>query len=256
VQPVPDSNAVPPGDRVRRSRRILRWLVLVTVGLLAVLTIVLVTAFPSVAAAACPRCFGLSEVAPGVYTTADARPEQARALTGLVAEARERVAAFYGTQESSPTVVACFDDACYSRIGGGGERGVAVLDQAVMLSPRGIDVGILAHEMSHVELHDRLGGAQGKVPQWFDEGLAVIAGDDRRYIAPPGSADRCLVRAARPLPASLDEWVKAASTDADEYAEAACEVSRWLAKYDMPQQATAQLVEGLRSGASFSSLVQ
>lgn len=229
---------------------------LVTLGLLAALTIVLVTAFPSVAATVCPRCFGLSEVAPGVYTTADPTAEQARTLTGLAADARERVAAFYGAQQSSPTVVACFDDACYGQIGGGGERGVAVLNQAVMLSPRGIDVGILAHEMSHVELHHRLGGAQGQVPQWFDEGLAVIAGDDRRYIAPPGSADRCLVRADGPLPASLDEWLKAASADVNEYAKAACEVSQWIAKYDTPQQATAHLVEGLRSGASFSSLVQ
>lgn len=229
---------------------------LVTLGLPVALTVVLLTAFPSVAATTCPRCFGMSEVAPGVYTTADPTAEQARTLTRLVTDARQRVATFYGHRQSSPTVVACFDDACYGRIGGGRERGVAVLNQAVMLSPRGMDVGILAHEMSHVELHHRLGGAQAQVPQWFDEGLAVIAGDDRRYIAPPGSADRCLVRADGPLPASLDEWLKAASADVDEYAKAACEVSQWLAKFDTPHQATARLVDGLRSGESFASLVQ
>lgn len=229
---------------------------LVTLGLLAALTIVMVTAFPSVAAAVCPRCFGVSEVAPGDYTTVDPTAEQARTVTSLAAEAHERVAAFYGAQRSSPTVVACFDDACCGRIGGGGERGVAVLDQAVMLSPRGIDVGILAHEMSHVELHHRLGGAQAQVPQWFDEGLAVIAGDDRRHIAPPGLSDRCLARADGPLPASLHEWLKAASADVNEYAKAACGISHWLARYDTPRQATAHLVEALRAGESFTRIVQ
>lgn len=233
----------------------LRWLVIVMLGLLAAAAIVLGMAFPAVAATACPRCFGLSEVAPEIYTTPDATAEQTRTLATLTAEARDRVAALYGSQQSAPTVVACFDDACYGRIGGGGERGVAVLNRAVMLSPRGIDADILAHEMSHVELDQRLGGAHTQVPQWFDEGLAVLAGDDRRYVAPPGSADRCLARADGPLPVTLDEWLKAASADSTVYAKAACEVSRWIENYDTPRQATAHLVDGLRSGTSFTSLV-
>nr|WP_143105584.1 hypothetical protein [Pseudonocardia ammonioxydans] len=232
------------------------WLVVVLLGVAAALVVVVVAAFPPVAATTCPRCFGMSEVAPGIHTTAAAGPEQVRDLTDLVAQARQRVADFYGDQQSSPTVVACFDDACYERIGGGGERGVAVLNRAVMLSPRGIDAGILAHEMSHVELHTRLGGARSEVPQWFDEGLAVVAGDDRRYIAAPGSADRCLVRPDGPLPASLDEWLEAADADVDVYAEAACEVSRWLAGHESPRAATTQLVAGLRSGEDFADLVR
>jgi hypothetical protein len=128
-----------------------------------------------------------------------------------------------------------------------------VLDRAVMLSPRGLDVAILAHEMSHVELHQRLGGI--RVPQWFDEGLAVLVGDDRRYIAPRGSADRCLVRPDGPLPVSLDEWLTAAGANANEYAQAACAVSRWLAEYDGSRQAITALVDGLRYGRTFADIV-
>ncbi|BBG04718.1 MULTISPECIES: hypothetical protein [Pseudonocardia] len=54
----------------------------------------------------------------------------------------------------------------------------------------------------------------------------------------------------------MDEWLAAASADVEVYAEAACEVSRWLADHDTPRQATAHLVEGLRSGASFTGLVR
>ncbi|MFG1943168.1 hypothetical protein [Nonomuraea sp. NPDC048826] len=51
-----------------------------------------------------------------------------------------------------------------------------------MLSPRGADPVIASHELSHVELHTRLAGAE--VPQWFDEGLAVVVCGDPRYLAP------------------------------------------------------------------------
>lgn len=125
-----------------------------------------------------------------------------------------------------------------------------------LVSPRGMDVGILAHEMSHVELHQRLGGAHAGVPQWFDEGLAVVAGDDRRYIGAAGSADRCLVRPDGPLPVSLEDWLRAASANADVYAEAACAVSEWLVRYESPEQATGHLIDRLREGESFASLLE
>jgi hypothetical protein len=60
---------------------------------------------------------------------------------------------------------------------------------------------------------------------------------------------------AGPLPVSLDEWLSAAGADMDEYAQAACTVSRWLARYDGSQEAMIALVDGLRSGATFADLV-
>ena len=87
-------------------------------------------------------------------------------------------------------------------------------------------------------------------------GLAVVAGDDRRYLAAPGSAGRCPVRADGPLPASLEEWMEAANADADVHAEAACEVSQWLAGHASPRAATTQLLTGLRSGEDVADLVR
>jgi hypothetical protein len=69
------------------------------------------------------------------------------------------------------------------------------------------------------------------VPQWFDEGLAVLVSDDPRYLRPEG--DRCLVEPAGPLPDTLDGWLTAASADAQVYAQAACAVSRWAAGHDL-----------------------
>ncbi|MEV4473473.1 hypothetical protein ACFFR3_46865 [Nonomuraea salmonea] len=77
----------------------------------------------------------------------------------------------------------CLYDDCYRR---SGERGVAVLNRAVMLSPHGVDPVIFPQELTHVEPHARLRGAE--VPQWFDGGLAVLVSDGPRYLPPATAA--------------------------------------------------------------------
>ncbi|OZM81856.1 hypothetical protein [Pseudonocardia sp. MH-G8] len=160
---------------------------------------------------------------------------------GRVDEGTQRVAEFFGDLRGGPAFLACLTDACYARIGGGGERGIAVLNRAVMLSPRGIDPVIAAHELTHVELHARLGSAT--VPQWFDEGLAVLVSDDARYLQPAGTGDRCRVEPAGPLPETLGDWLHAAGADPQVYAQAGCAVSRLLATHDV-HALVAQLAAG------------
>lgn len=53
---------------------------------------------------------------------------------------------FYGDLQSSPRVLLCATDACYRALGGG-SRGVTLLDQALILSPREADTVIAAHEL-------------------------------------------------------------------------------------------------------------
>lgn len=223
-----------------------------------------VLAYPSLAATACPGCYGLTELEPGVYAEPGLSGAQRSHIGQVAAQARDRVAGFYGSRLSSPTLLVCVTGSCYERIGGGKERGVAVLNRAVMLSPRGVDPVIASHELSHVELHTRLASG-AEVPQWFDEGLAVVVSDDPRYLAPPGSpagdpasppaADRCLITSAGPLPATLDAWLSAASKDPGTYARSACQVSRWLNRHG-GRSAVLSLVERLNSGERFSSIVK
>ncbi|MEU4704615.1 hypothetical protein [Nonomuraea dietziae] len=145
--------------------------------------------------------------------------------------------------------VGCLSDDCYRRIGGGRERGIAVLNRSVMLSPRGADPVIASHELTHVELHARLNGAE--VPQWFDEGLAVLVSDDPRYLASTG--DRCLLDSRRPLPATLEDWLRTATADPQLYAEAACQVNRW-AGTNGGKGAVLTLIERLSRGQAFPDM--
>jgi hypothetical protein len=238
---------------VTRPKR--RWLVVLLVAVLALVTGGgLAFAFPSVAAITCPRCYGLTAIADGLYTERG-RPEADRQrLIQLYGDASRRVSDFYGGRESSPRVLACFTSGCYERIGGGGERGIAVLNRAVMLAPRGIDPVIVAHEFSHVELHERLGGRRAEVPQWFDEGLAVLVSDDSRYLLPSTATDRCRVTSDERLPETLDAWLSAAGADEQIYAKAACRVSRWADRHGGPR-AVLDLIDSLNRGEPFTAAV-
>jgi hypothetical protein len=233
----------------RRPRR--RWLLAAVAVIPLAVVAVLAVAFPAVAATTCPRCCGLERLAPDLYAEGGLPETRKQQLRSMVEEANRRVRDFYGGRKSSPRLLACVTDDCYRRIGGGGERGVAVLNRAVMVSPRGLDAIIAAHEMSHVELHARLDSGGDEVPQWFDEGLAVLVSDDPRYLAPHTAADRCLVDPDGSLPDTLDAWLRAASADEQTYAKAACRVSRWVAANGGPA-AVLDLIQRLNAGEAFA----
>jgi hypothetical protein len=213
-----------------------------------------VLAYPSVAATTCPGCYGLTESQPGVHTEQGLSGEQRARVSQVVEAARQRVSDFYGGRLSSPKLLVCLTEECYQHIGGGKERGIAVLNRSVMLSPRGLDPVIASHELSHVELHQRLSGG-ADVPQWFDEGLAVVVSNDPRYLAPESAPDRCLTEPTGPLPVTLGEWLHAAGQDPGTYAKSACQVSRWL-RQNGGRAALHTLIEGLSDGGAFTALVK
>ncbi|WP_433517802.1 hypothetical protein ACQP2T_21015 [Nonomuraea sp. CA-143628] len=244
---------MPPAPKRSRARKI--WTrALAALAVLLVATVAgVVVAYPSLAATTCPGCYGLTELRPGVYIERDLSPQQRSQVSQTVGAATKRVETFYGGRKSSPSLLICATEECYQHIGGHKERGIAVLNRSVMLSPRGLDAVIASHEMSHVELHTRLtSGAE--VPQWFDEGLAVVVSDDPRYLAPRTTGDRCLVLPTAPLPVSLDEWLSTASKDTNTYAKAACQVDRWL-RANGDRQGLESLIQHLNTGEAFDSLV-
>ncbi|GAA3153186.1 hypothetical protein GCM10010486_18760 [Nonomuraea roseoviolacea subsp. carminata] len=236
-----------------RSRRMWARAAAALATLLAAAVAGVAAAYPSVAATTCPGCYGLTELEPGVYAEKSLSGEQRQRIHRTVAAARDRIEGFYGTPVSSPRLLVCVTDACYARIGGKKERGIAILNRSVMLSPRGLDTVIASHEMSHVELHARLAGGV-EVPQWFDEGLAVVVSDDPRYLRPEAAGDRCTTPPTGPLPVTLEQWLAAAGKDATTYAKSACQVHRWLRSHD-DRQGLLTLIQRLNAGGSFASEV-
>lgn len=228
------------------------------IALAAACVAALAFALPAAAAAVCPSCYGFEYAADRTFVERGASPEERARLVAVVAEGRQRVQKFWGNLGAAPKVLVCTTDNCFRRIGGGRRRGMSIFDRVAILSPLGSDAVIAAHELSMNELNHRIGAlgvVRGTVPIWFNEGIAMYASDDLRYLAPPGAGDRCLVPAAEPLPVGVFEWNRRALDDNRLYAKAACSTSRWISLHGGPSAAVS-LVSKVSAGAAFQEVAR
>ena len=201
-------------------------------GVLGVLGATIAIAAPRATAFACPGCYGFQKLAPGVF----AQPGTAELLPALQ-NARARVAAFYGSPVRQPRLLICTTPACHARMGGGGARAMTYGTVAIYVSPRGLETSFLAHELAHIESHARIGligMATGRIPAWFDEGLAVIISQDPRYTDQASQVADCDGIDPATLPRSARNWRQKAGQPGNDaqYHDAACAVQDWLAKHD------------------------
>lgn len=98
----------------------------------------------------------------------------------IVDEAMSRVSDFWGTLESSPVIIISDNEKTLKKLGGDHDTTVIVFFGAhcyISVSGEYLNVDIVAHEITHAELYERL--YKGKIlpqtliPTWFDEGVAT-----------------------------------------------------------------------------------
>lgn len=100
-------------------------------------------------------------------------------VLAIVKEAKDRVSAFWGGTESFPTIIISDNERTTAKLGGDHDTQTAILFQVhsyLSVSKEYLNADIVAHELTHAELHKRLydGKLRGKsVPIWFDEGIAL-----------------------------------------------------------------------------------
>ncbi len=99
-------------------------------------------------------------------------------LKKLIKEAEIRVGEFWGEKTVRPKFIYCQDDQDYKNFGVPFMTPACAnmkLESYVVISKTGIDLDIVAHEVSHTELFNRIGFLNRivKIPTWFDEGLAM-----------------------------------------------------------------------------------
>ncbi|WP_287880080.1 hypothetical protein [Aquitalea sp.] len=221
--------------------------------LLAIAVVAITYLLPSVAAATCPACYGLKEVQPDIYVQRTLGKVQQAAIVSMIVDARQELTDFWGPLQARPRILVCSDVDCFRRLGGGGRRGMSLYDKVAVLSPRGSNVTIAAHELSMNEMHHRIGMwafTTERMPIWFNEGVAMYASNDLRYLLPVGQAKRCLISSSAAMPTGMLEWNKTALTDHQLYAKAACRTSQWIATHG-GAPAVATLVGRMAAGMSF-----
>lgn len=125
---------------------------------------------------------GLVAIASNVYVEPNMENTQRAYLLQTVAHAQDAIGRAYGNVLSHPPIYACMTEACYTRMGGTTDTTAEALDDRLVLSPQALDWHFVAHEWAHIELFTRLTPtAWQRIPQWFNEGLAVSISREPRF---------------------------------------------------------------------------
>ena len=81
------------------------------------------------------------------------------------------------TETNTTIIIICDDDKLLSKLGGDHDTKTSIFDPKknyISVSDEYLNIDILAHELTHAELHTRLNtNALKGIPTWFDEGLAT-----------------------------------------------------------------------------------
>ncbi|WP_349295657.1 hypothetical protein ABEB22_14275 (plasmid) [Thioclava sp. 'Guangxiensis'] len=198
---------------------------------------------PSIGVFLCSPCYGFKQTASNFYVERETPEEKIISFKEALDNATVQVKdVFGGIKAPTPKIFVCATKYCAKRIGmnPNGEKASVILAGRMMrVAPGGQSNTILSHELTHAELHHRVGisiMAQGLIPAWFDEGVAVAVSQDSRYLTlSKNGALHCLLEPGQNLPSDRDEWNKrAADGEHDLYARAACRVIRDLGVEDQP----------------------
>jgi hypothetical protein len=204
-----------------------------------------------------PEELGLRHLADNIYVSPEMPDDKIERVTALVAQARERVKQFYGEPLAHPKIVICATQECYCEFGA---VGLGFTDGSnLVISPQGLRVPIIAHELAHVEFTTRVGGfakVLQDVPQWFDEGQAVLISMAEEFSEIAWREATADGRDAPPLSAltAMDDWNRLTGSAGEymqfTYGTAHHEVSRW---FDQVGPSGLQgLSQALRNGETFA----
>jgi hypothetical protein len=237
---------------LRTQRR--RW---IAAGLAALLLVPPTLAWALPVATTCALIAGLPghRALPDGSLVDPARPrvEQAR-LQRLRAQARARIAAFYGMPRAAPAVVFIGDAPTFAPLNLNPTAGTRFLPggACVYVGPHGENLDVLAHELMHAEVFERVGfwtRVRG-VPTWFDEGIAMQV--DGRDAFDLDSHARTPERTAfvRELATSGQFFAADGPALTANYAAAKAQVAHWL--QSTPPRGLYGRLERLRRGERFA----
>lgn len=219
-----------------------------------------------------PETFGLIKVTSSIYVEPGTDEATQARLRDAMDTAEHAIRTAYGSVASHPIIHACVTERCLERFGGK-DTFAKFYGNRILLSPRGLNWHLIAHEWSHVEMLTRLDlAAWRRLPQWFDEGVAVAISEAPEHseqhwrflaasnIARPTSEELQTFR-------SLSQWLAANRRFSDKknaerrargeteihslYAAAGHEVRPWLA--EVGREGLLGLIADLNAGADFTS---
>lgn len=211
----------------------LRRSLLAAFALLSMASAYVLYSEPHISAYLCPACSGFREVAPHIYADTQASDAQIDAALQSFGAARTMLQQVYPAPRAEPLWLLCLSGECGVTTRPR-PRAMAYANSFVFVYPDGANPTILAHELAHAELHQRLGTLRRlvsqPVPTWFDEGVAVLVSQDPRFL----EIDRGVVMGCKagdwPAPPSDQRTFRqrAATETQALYTASACQTIAWL----------------------------
>ena len=200
-----------------------------------------------------------TEIASHVYINRDYAGDR-QELLEMIEQAKDRVRTFFGDLhfQDETTFIICDDGKLTRKLGE--DHGTVIVSfpveaYYVCISDEYLELDILAHEITHAELRARLTAkAQGKIPTWFDEGLALQNDYRERYsetqwIAQTDNGNNTVALEDMDTPAEF--YAGEAEDRRFRYLNAKHELGIWMAAHG--QQGLLELIKKLNDGSDFNT---
>ena len=176
----------------------------------------------------------------------------------LTEDAVKRDNDFFGEMQCTENtiIVFCDDDKLISKLGGDHDTKTLFFPSTknyVSISDEYYDIDILAHELTHAELHTRINKkALKNIPTWFDEGLAT-QNDYREQYGPEAWKEKTdngkNTIALEDMDTSAEFYAGTSEERRFRYLNAKHEVSEWMAIHG--QKGMLELFDKLNIGEDF-----
>lgn len=181
-------------------------------------------------------------------------------LFEMIEHAKDRVRTFFGDVcfQDETIFIICDDEKLTRKLGE--DHGTVILyfpseTHYICISDGYLELDILAHEITHAELHTRLSTeAQKRIPTWFDEGIALQNDYRERYseaqwIAQTDNGKNAVALEDIDTPAEF--YAGEAEDRRFRYLNAKHELDVWMISHG--QQGLLELLDRLNGGADFNT---
>ena len=121
--------------------------------------------------------YNMKEIKKNIYIEIGMSEEKQQQLLKEIPKAKNMLRKVYGKVKTSPIIYACSTEVCAENFGLEGKIRAVRLLGYLLLKPKELISTTIAHEWSHEELYQRVGGFYPwyrEIPIWFDEGLATL----------------------------------------------------------------------------------